>query len=61
MTKQILAFLFCFTRELNPNSPLTFSHIPRANSNPILPPYLTPPPPPFLRCRLGGTSTAMGS
>jgi hypothetical protein len=25
MTKQILAFLFCFIRELNPYSPLTFS------------------------------------
>jgi hypothetical protein len=25
MTKQILAFLFCFIRELNPHCPLTFS------------------------------------
>ena len=32
MTKQIFAFLFCFTRELNPHSPLIS----------ILPP--TPPP-----------------
>ena len=59
MTKQILA-LFCFIRELNKYSPLTcpfprartqtlyfpltFSPSPRANSNPILPPYPLPPP-----------------
>ena len=36
MTKQILAFLFCFTRELNPHSPLTLSL--------TLRPYLTPSP-----------------
>jgi hypothetical protein len=33
MTKQILAFFFCFIRELTLYSPLTFSLIPRANSN----------------------------
>ncbi len=32
MTKQILAFLFCFTRELNPYSPLTLTL--RENSKP---------------------------
>ena len=42
MTKQIFAFFLCFIRELNLYSPLTFSLIPRANSNPILPPYLLP-------------------
>ena len=49
MTKQILAFLFCFTRELNlyslpylppPFRARTQTHIPRANSNP----YPHPPP-----------------
>ena len=62
MTKQILAFLFCFTRELNPYSPLgartqnphpprelkpftpplPSPSPPRANSNPLLPPYPLP-------------------
>ena len=42
MTKQIFAFFFCFIRELNLYSPLTLSLILRANSNPILPPYLIP-------------------
>jgi hypothetical protein len=39
---------FCFIRELNPHPPLVLALIPRANSNPILPPYLTyhPPIPP---------------
>ena len=33
MTKQILAFLFCFTRELNPyNPPYPLNHPPRALS-----------------------------
>ncbi len=34
ITKQIFPFFFCFIRELNPYSPLTFSLIPRANSKP---------------------------
>jgi len=36
MKKQILAFFFCFIRELTLYSPLTFSLILRANSKPIL-------------------------
>ena len=46
MTKQIFALFFRFIRELDLYSPLTFSLILRANSNPILPPYcyLLPPP-----------------
>jgi hypothetical protein len=57
MTKQILAFLFCFIRELTLYSPLTnsltsarelkpytpllpYPSPPRANSNPLLPPYI---------------------
>jgi hypothetical protein len=53
MTKQILAFLFCFTRELTLYSP-PYLLPPRAlslwlnrvkdSTNPILPPYLLPPP-----------------
>ena len=49
MTKQILAFLFCFKRELNPYSPLTYSLTsarvePLAQQSPrlytpLLPPY----------------------
>ena len=42
MTKQILAFLFCFTRELNLYSPLSLSLTFRAYSNPLLPPYIHP-------------------
>ncbi len=38
ITKQIFPFFFCFIRELNPYSPLTFSLIPRANSKPYTPP-----------------------
>ncbi len=43
--KQILAFLFCFTRELNLYTPLTFS------LRPPIHPYLTHHPPihPFLK------------
>ena len=54
-TAQFFPFIFCFIRELNLYSPLTFSLILRANSNPILPlifslyppirPYLTHHPP----------------
>ena len=36
MTKQILAFLFCFKRELNPYSPLTYS-LTSAHKPPLLP------------------------
>jgi hypothetical protein len=36
-TAQCLPFIFCFIRERNQYSPLTFSLILRANSNPILP------------------------
>ena len=66
MTQQILAFFFCFIRELNLYSPLTFSLIsarelkpftlplpspspPRANLNPLLPPYPPTTLNPFLR------------
>ena len=56
MTKQILAFLFCFIRELNPYSPLGARTQnpppPRAlslwlnrvkdSTNPLLPPYIHP-------------------
>ena len=45
MTKQILAFLFCFIRELNPYSPLTFSLPSERELKPFTPPYLHPPPP----------------
>ena len=52
MTKQISAFLFCFTRKLNPYTPLlppfrarTQTHIPRANSNLYSPLTLTLRPP----------------
>ena len=38
MTKQILAFLFCFKRELNPYSPLTLTLTLRPSLNPLLPP-----------------------
>ncbi len=44
MTKQILAFLFCFIRELTLYSPLTYSLTSARELKPILPPYLLPPP-----------------
>ena len=59
MTKQIFAFLFCFTRELNPYTPLTFSlclpiHPYITHQSPTHPPILTltlrpPPIHPFLK------------
>ena len=52
MTKQILAFLFCFKRELNPYSPLlphlrpysplTYSLTSAHELKPLLPPYIHP-------------------
>ena len=45
MTKQILAFLFCFTRELNPYSPLTLSLPLRARTQTFTPPLPSPSPP----------------
>jgi hypothetical protein len=42
MTKQILAFLFCFTRELTLYSPLTYTLTSARELKPILPPYLIP-------------------
>ena len=47
MTKQILAFLFCFIRELNPQSPLIS----------ILPPTYPPIPPPIHDCAYGALIT----
>ena len=35
MTKQILVFLFCFIRELNPYSPLTLSLYPSIHPYPL--------------------------
>ena len=56
MTKQILAFLFCFIRELNPYSPLgartqnppppralsLWQNRVKDSTNPLLPPYIHP-------------------
>jgi hypothetical protein len=42
MTKQILAFLFCFTRELNPHPPLTLALTSAHELKPLLPPYIHP-------------------
>ena len=42
MTKQILAFLFCFIRELNLYSPLTLTLTSAHELKPILPPYIHP-------------------
>ena len=42
MTKQILAFLFCFIRELNLYSPLTLTLTSAHELKPILPPYPHP-------------------
>ena len=47
MTKQILAFLFCFIRELNLYSPLTLTLTSAHELKPLLPPY----PHPHLRAR----------
>ena len=47
MTKQILAFLFCFTRELNLYSPLTLTLPSARELKPLLPPY-RPPIRPYL-------------
>ena len=50
MTKQIFPSIFYFISFITLYSPLTFSLIPRANSNPMLPPYPLPPyslPPPI--------------
>jgi len=44
MTKQILAFLFCFTRELNLYTPLTYSLISARELKPYTPPLLLPAP-----------------
>ena len=38
MTKQILAFLFCFTRKLTPYSPLTYTLTSARELKPLLPP-----------------------
>ncbi len=45
MTKQILAFLFCFIRELTLYSPLTLSLTPAREFKPYTPslPYPSPP------------------
>ena len=58
MTKQILAFLFCFTRELNPYTSLTFSLCPPIH--PFLRPPNRPPLPPkkSLRQKHGAACTA---
>ena len=51
MTKQILAFLFCFTRELNPYTPLTLSLTLRARTQTLYLPLtltLRPPIRPYL-------------
>ena len=42
MTKQILAFLFCFTRELNLYTPLTYSLISARELKPYTPPLPSP-------------------
>jgi hypothetical protein len=42
MTKQILAFLFCFKRELNPYSPLTLALTLRARTQTFTPPLPSP-------------------
>ncbi len=44
MTKQILAFLFCFIRELTLYSPLPLSLTSARELKPIPPPYPHPPP-----------------
>ena len=48
MTKQILAFLFCFTRELNPYSPLT-SFLTRRARTQTLTLTLRPPIRPYFK------------
>ena len=45
MTKQILAFLFCFIRELNLYSPLTYSLTSAHELKPYTPPLPSPSPP----------------